>query len=373
MRGKILFVATITKHILRFHLPYLKWFQDAGYETHVAANGSESIPFCDKQHNLPIQRSPFSILNIAACYKLKKIIEENDYILIHGHTPMGGVLCRLAAKGVRSRGTTLLYTAHGFHFYKGAPILNWMFYYPVEKHLARITDGIITINTEDYELLYTHGFKCKGKFLIPGVGVDNSRFHPVSDSYKAQLRNILGYHESQLILIYMAELIPRKNHRFIINAVPEILKTLPEIKVIFAGRGKLLEKMKKYSQQLGVASRIDFLGFRDDIDKLLAISDIGISSSRQEGLGINIAEAMYMGLPIVATDTRGHREMVKHGENGFLFELNNTKQFMKFISAIASDKKLRDSFGKRSTELVEKFSLSNSIEAMARIYKSYDC
>jgi glycosyltransferase EpsD len=307
---------------------------------------------------------------VQACRKLKQLINEHNYILIHGNTPVGGLVSRIASIEARRKGAKVLYTAHGFHFYKGAPIFNWMFFYPVEKLLSSFTDGLITINREDYELLFRRKFKCD-KYLINGVGVNNDRFHPVLESEKVKMRKDLGYLENQLILIYLAEFIPRKNHQFIIQSVPEILMRIPDLKIIFAGRGILLDRMRDYAQQLDVLSHIDFMGFRDDIDKLLAISDIGISTSRQEGLGINIAEAMFVGLPIVATDERGHREMVKHGENGFLFEQNNSEQFINFICSLASNKGLRNSFGKRSIELVDKFSLSNAIEAMSRIYANY--
>ncbi len=371
MQGKVLFVANITKHILRFHLPYLKWFQEKGYETHVAANGPEEVPYCDVKHYLPIERSPFALSNIKAYHKLKKIIEEHNYILVHGHTPMGGVLSRLSSINARRKGTRLLYTAHGFHFYKGAPLINWLFYYPVEKILSKYTDGIITINSEDYNLLFARNFRSQDKYKINGVGVNIDRFRPVDEKVRSEMRRALGYLDDQFILIYLAEFIHRKNHRFIIESVAELASMLPNVKILFAGRGVLMEEMRSYARELGNTTYIDFLGFRQDVDKLVAIADIGISSSRQEGLGINLAEEMSAGLPIVASQDRGHRELVKHGINGFLFEQNNKEEFVHFISVLARDKNLRNEFGLQSMELVKKFSLEMAVEDMAKIYLNY--
>jgi len=370
-KKKVLFVATISKHILRFHLPFLKWFQDNGYETHVASFGNESIPYCNMQHKIPFSRSPFSIKNIAAYLKLKRIVEKNKYSLIHAHTPMGGVIARISSLNARKNGTKILYTSHGFHFFKGAPLVNWIFYFPVEKSLSRITDGIITINKEDYDLLFKSNFKTNGKFLINGIGVDEKRFVPVTDEEKSELRRFLGYRDDQLILIYVAEFINRKNHKFIIESIPLLSAKIPELKILFAGRGRLLEKMKDYSRKINVAGWIDFLGFRDDVERLMAISDIGISSSKQEGLGLNLAEEMLVGLPIVATDDRGHREMVISGFNGFLFDHNNKKAFADYIARLASDIGLRRYMADNSRAAAEKFTLKIAILKMEDIYKKY--
>lgn len=371
MDRRVLFVANIAKHIIRFHLPFLKWFQDHGFETHVAAYGKEEIPFCDVQFNIEIERSPLSYKNVKAHCKLKKIIEANNYLIIHGHTPMGGFLARTGSVKSRREGTKVLYTAHGFHFFKGAPLKNWLFFYPIELWLSRYTDGIITINHEDYALILKNGFKSPGKYFINGVGVNERRFRPIELTEKRNLRHDLGYRNDQIILIYAAEFIERKNHRFIIEATPELSRCLPNIKIIFAGRGQLLDRMRDLSISLGLQKIIDFTGFRADIEKLMAISDIGISASRQEGLGLNLAEEMLIGLPIIATQDRGHRELVMHGMNGFLFNQGAKKEFIDFVCALATNPELRDSFAKESRKLAQAFTLSSAIRNMGKIYVQY--
>lgn len=368
---KVLFVANISKHILRFHLPYLKWFKEHGFETHVAAGGNEEIPWCDVKHEVSIERSPFSLKNIRAHKELKKIIEANQFALVHGHTPMGGVLARTASVAARKNGTKVLYTAHGFHFYKGSPLANWLLYYPVEKYLASYADGIITINHEDYRLLSDKNFQVKDKFYINGVGVDPARFNPITPEVKSKLRNELGYSDNQFVLVYVAEFIPRKNHRFVIDAAVELKSTIPDLKILFAGRGILLEEMKKFAQDKGVSEYIDFLGFRTDIEKVMAIADVGISASRQEGLGLNLVEEMFLGLPVVASQDRGHRELVVPGENGFLYEQNKQEEFVSYITQLYNDTEKRKAFGEKSKTFAEKFSLENSVNSMAKIYSYY--
>ena len=149
---KVLFVASVNSHIIGFHTPYLKMFQERGYEVHVASYGDEKIEYCDKHHNIHFERFPFKLKNIKAYKELKKIIKDNKFEIIHCHTPTASVLTRLAARNARKKyNTKVIYTAHGFHFYKGAPAINWIIYYPIEKWLARYTDCLITINQEDYE------------------------------------------------------------------------------------------------------------------------------------------------------------------------------------------------------------------------------
>jgi len=187
MNKRVLFCATIDEHFTSFHIPYLKWFKEQGWEVHVAAAGYLDIPYVDKKYHISIQRSPFKTKNLKAYKELKKIIDQNQYALIHCHTPMGGVLTRLAAIKARRQGTKVIYTAHGFHFCKGAPLMNWLVYYPIEKILAYFTDCLLTINEEDFALAKNH-FKAKRIDHIHGVGVNTEQFAPVLEFHKLVLR-----------------------------------------------------------------------------------------------------------------------------------------------------------------------------------------
>lgn len=369
---KVLFISNILSHIEVFHLPYLEWFKKQGYEVHVMTNAEgKTATFCDKLFDVGIERSPFNIKNIAAIKEAKRIIDSENYDIIHSHTPMGGVVGRLATSKARKKGTRILYTAHGFHFYSGAPKLNWLLYYTMEKFLAKKTDCIITINAEDYT-------RAKEKFeskttaveKISGIGVNIDRFAPVSAEEKDELKKQYGY-EGKFLLIYAAEFIPRKNHRFFIDAAKDLCKLHPNVKFLFCGKGELMESMQKYADECGVAEYFDFLGFRKDMPTLYQMSDVLISASFQEGLPINLIEGIATGLPIVASSVRGHTDVVKHSLNGYLFKINSTSQFIDCINRLYSDSDLYSDMSAQAIQTAQNFSIENSLKQMEAIYKNY--
>ena len=233
---KVLFTATVDSHILQFHIPYLKMFKEKGYEVHVATNGTENIPYCDVKHVVSFERSPIKINNLKAIKQLKKIIDKEKFEIIHCHTPMGSVVTRLAAKKARKEGTKVIYTAHGFHFYKGAPLINWMIFYPIEKYLSQYTDCLITINDEDYELARKKFKKCKQIELIYGVGVDENKFNfKMTDQEKHELRKSLGLRDDDFVIIYVAELSKRKNQGMLINVVKQLTEKKINTKFLLVG------------------------------------------------------------------------------------------------------------------------------------------
>ena len=367
---KVLFVSNVLSHIYAFHLPYIKWFKEHGFEVHVMANsnGQQAEGF-DKYYDVRIERSPFSLRNLAAYSAAKKIIDSGKYDIVHCHTPMGGVIGRLASRKIRKQGAKVLYTAHGFHFYSGAPKINWLLYYTMEKLLAPCTDCIITINEEDYR-------NAKEKFESPktrvekisGIGVDINRFSPAED--KEALKKANGY-EGHFLLTYAAEFISRKNHRFFVEATKELVNKCPNVKVLFAGTGVLAEETKKYADDLGVAEYIDFLGFRTDMPDILRMSDVLISSSFQEGLPINLIEGAASGLPIVASSVRGHTDVIKDEINGYLFDITSKKQFVNCITKLHGDLNSCHSMSIKSIETAKYFSIENSLKQMEQIYRQY--
>lgn len=307
---KVLFTATVDSHILQFHVPYLKWFKEQGYEVHVATNGEKEIPYCDKKHVISFERSPIKINNLKAIKDLKKILDKEQFTIIHCHTPMGSVVTRLAAKKSRKSGTKVIYTAHGFHFYKGAPISNWLVFYPIEKWLSKYTDCLITINKEDYELA-KRKFKTKQIEFVHGVGIEPEKFQfEMSEEEKKKLRKSLGIKDDEFVIIYVAELSNRKNQGMLIKAAKELIDKGYKIKVLFPGIDSMNGYYQKMCLKLKIGESAKFLGYRNDISKLLKISDLYVSTSKQEGLPVNIMEAMACGLPIIATDCRGNRDLV---------------------------------------------------------------
>lgn len=337
---KVLFTATVDSHILHFHIPFLKLFKEKGYEVHVATNGTEEIPYCDVKHTVSFERSPYSFKNLKAIKQLKKIISEEKFDIIHCHTPMGGVVTRLASKKARKKyHTRVIYTAHGFHFYKGAPIHNWLLFYPVEKYLAKYTDTLITINKEDYELANKKFSKrCHNIEYVPGVGIDENKFNfKMTKKEKSDLRKSLGLKDSDFVMIYPAEISKRKNQMWLINSIDNLLKEHSDIHLLLPGKDSLNGKCQELVKKLNLENQIHFLGYRKDIPKLLKISNLSVSSAKQEGLPVNIMEAMYVGLPIVATDCRGNRDLVEDGKNGYLIKQSSIKIFIDSVVKVYSN------------------------------------
>lgn len=371
MQKRILFCATVDYHFSSFHLPYMKWFKDQGWEVHVAAAGKINLPFTDQKFDIPIVRSPFNRNNIKAYNQLKKIIDQNDYKMIHCHTPMGGVLARLAARQARKMGTKIIYTAHGFHFCKGAPLANWLLYYPIEKTLSRFTDCLITINTEDYQLAKRR-FKAEKIEHVHGVGVNTEVFKPVGEEQKQQLRERYGYKEEDLILFYAAEFNKNKNQHLLLEAIALVKEEVPNAKLLLAGKGHLLKECQELIERLKIKDMVDFLGFRDDVETLLKISDVAVASSLREGLPVNIMEAMACGLPVIATDNRGHRELIKNNKNGWIIEPKKVEEFANKIKVLSKNQELKNMLGNHGRKVIlSTYSTTKVLEEKSRIYKDF--
>lgn len=367
---KVLFTATVDSHILQFHLPFLKLFKENGYEVHVATNGKEDIPYCDYKHTIPFERSPFKLNNIKAIIQLKKIIDTEKFNIIHTHTPMGSVVTRLAAKNARKKyHTRVIYTAHGLHFFKGAPLKNWLLFYPVEKYLSKYTDTLILINQEDFDLCKRKFKKCKDIQYVPGVGIDESKFNfTMSDNEKVNLRNSLGLKKSDFVMIYAAELSKRKRQIWLINSIKDLLYVHDDIHLLLPGKDSLNGKCQKLVNELNLENQIHFLGYRSDIPKLLKISNLALSSANQEGLPVNILEALYVGLPVVATNCRGNRDLIKNGVNGFIIEKNNVDGFADAIMNLYKDRTKYEMISKNNLKDVNKYYLNSILERMNNIY-----
>lgn len=371
MNKKVLFCASVDIHFKAFHLPYMKWFKEQGWEVHVAACGEMILPYVDKKYNIPIQRSPFNKMNLGAYKELKEIIDKNQYNIIHCHTPIGGVLTRLAAKKARQFGTKVLYTAHGFHFCKGAPFINWVLYYPVERVLSQFTDCLITINQEDYTLAETHQFKANSIKHVHGVGVNTELFKPIEETQKSKFKKKLGYKPQDCLMVYAAEFNKNKNQKLLIESIALLKDEIPEAKLLLAGEGPLLTECQALADKLGVKGMIDFLGYRNDIDKLLQISDIGVASSLREGLPVNILEAMACGLPVIATDNRGHRELITDDKNGWLVK-SNPVDFSSKIKILVRNSDLKYELGVQGrNEVLLKYSIPRVLEEKNNIYRLY--
>lgn len=325
---KVLYVATVRSHIGQFHVPVIRTLKAAGHEVHAAFHdNSEDKPgldlsMLDMVFEVPFDRSPFSPKNLKAYRILKKIIDHGDYDIIHCHTPVGGVVTRIAARKARKRGTKVFYTAHGFHFYKGAPKRYWAMFYPVEKLLAKDTDVLITINQEDYDLA-SERFHAGKVVKINGVGVDLSRFHATTEAEKQAARKELGLRPEQFVMIYPADLAKGKNQEMIFRAMAMLKDSCPQLTLLCPGQTILEKEYKDCCKKLGISEMVHFLGYRRDIPMLLTASDCAVSASCREGLPLNLIEAAASGKYIIATDVRGNADVVRQSGYGVLVKLND--------------------------------------------------
>lgn len=369
---KVLFVAHVVKHhLMSFHIPYLKWFKDNGYEVHVCArNDYENkmeceIPYCDKYYDLPFERNPAKVNNLKAYKELKKIINENNYKIIHCHTPIGGVLTRIAAKNARIKGSKVIYTAHGFHFYKGGPFINWLLFYPVEKLCSRYTDVLITINQEDYELAKRH-FKSNTIKYVPGVGIDIENIFAAQVNREKKLEEV-NIPKGAFVIITVGELNKNKNQEVILKAISIINN--PNIYCIICGEGDLDKYLNKLIIELNILNNVKMLGFRLDVKELMKASDLFVFPSIREGLSVALMEAMSAGLPVVCSKIRGNTDLIDDKKGGYLVESTNVDEYIKAINSMVNEVEVRKDMGKHNKKKIKDFAVDNVVKEMGNIYK----
>ena len=369
---KAIILTTVPSTIEQFNMENIKLLKELGYKVEVASNFNvtgnidnnrfnefltELEQLDVKVNNISFSRKLFSFDNIRAYKQLKKLFKEQNYQLLHCHTPICGVITRLVARKQRKTGLKVMYTAHGFHFYKGAPLLNWLIYYPVEKICAKWTDCLITINEEDYNWAKKK-FKAKKIELINGIGVDRSKFDFImSDSEKEKIRNELKLKKDDFILIQVGELNKNKNQIMTIQAMKKIVETNRNVKLLLVGKGDLKDYYEEKIKEYNLEKNIFLLGYRKDIPKLLKISDCLISTSKREGLPVNLIEATMSGLPIIATNCRGNRDIAN--------VLVNIDDVDKICEDIIKCMKNNEKF---ICNDIEKYGLKNIIVEMEGIY-----
>lgn len=369
---RLLLVANVAKeHVIKFHIPTIKMLKEFGWKVDVACSGEDLIPYCDNQYQLSYRRSPFTIKTFKGIRELKKIIDEGNYDIVYCHTPVGGLAGRVASINARKKGTSVVYFAHGYHFYKGAPKRNWMLYYPVEKILSKYTDAIITINQEDYFLTKEKYLNCQA-YLVDGIGVDLERFK-VEDkgTVRKQYRKQLEIPQDATVLIYLAELLENKNQTFLMDALKEILEERSNIYLVLAGFDHSNGAFLEYAKNLKVLDNVRFLGWREDVGNLYAMSDICTASSIREGFGLNLVEAMACKIPVIATRNRGHETIIKNGVNGYLVELDDVKDLKEKVLSLIDDKVLYDRFSNNGYKEVGKYSSDTILNNLKRILDGF--
>ncbi|WP_310829915.1 glycosyltransferase family 4 protein [Paenibacillus pedocola] len=367
---KVAFVASIYGHIKAFHIPIINRLRDRGIEVHVYAyddgNKEELLALNIICHDIDLIRNPFNKKNFRVILRLKKSFQQEKFDIVHVHTPVASVLGRIAAKFAKV--PTIIYTAHGFHFYKGASWFNWITFYIIEYCLSYLTDILITINEED--TLRAKSFKVKQEVLyVPGVGVDIQKFSSrKSMEVEMELKSELSINEKQFVILTVAELIERKNYGQLIDSILELKNKGYSVKCLIVGIGDLKGVLEERVNHLGLENIISFLGFRRDIPELMSLSDVVVLLSRQEGLPKALLEALASGKPIITTDVRGNRELVENGVNGYLVNVDDVISTVQRLEDIINNKELQNEMGIRSKSRSNEYDIKNVLSILENIY-----
>lgn len=376
---RMLMLASVASMIDQFNMPNIELLQEMGYEVHVACNFEKGSTCTDEKvlelkkklkqlhvrfFQIDFERNVMKLNQDLKAYKqVLKLVRKYHYTFIHCHSPIGGVVGRLVG---HKTNTKVIYTAHGFHFYEGAPLLNWLIYYPIEKLLSRFTDVLITINQEDYQRAKSK-FHAKRVEYVPVVGIDIKRFQNVKVDI-LQKRKELGIRSKDIVLLSVGELNKNKNHEIVIKALSGLDR--PDVKYLLVGQGELKNYLKNLARKLEVEDQVKFLGFRSDVAEIYKIADAFIFPSKREGLGLAAIEAMASGLPLITSNIHGIKDYSKENITGFLCDANDWKTWKVKIEKILKEEKARKEFGKNNIEIASQYDVKKISSIMHKIYFS---
>lgn len=377
-KPRALMVASVASMIDQFNMQNIQILLDKGFDVDVACNCKTGNTISNdrvqdmiqrlakqgvKVTHLPIPRKITDISNIRkSIVELKKMFAEHSYTLMHCHSPIGSVVARTAAKKYRKNGVKVIYTAHGFHFYKGAPIINWILFYPIERIYSRITDVLITINKEDFQFAKKH-LKAREIRYVPGIGVDTKKFQNIVVD-KAAKRSELGIKDSDFMIISVGELNKNKNQEIIIRAIALLKKS--NIHYFVAGQGSEKEHLMRIAKELNV--NLHLLGYRTDIAELLKSADVYAFPSYREGLSVALMEAMASGLPCVVSKIRGNTDLIYPGENGYLCMADDVCAFANAIKKLYKDEILVKRMGDKNYLVMKDYDIGVVSNMMSCIY-----
>lgn len=366
---KILYVTNISRTVNTFFIPHMNQLVDVGHQVDCACKltgehklKKEKIDDRIKFYDIPFTRNPLDYKNIIAFLKLYKIQKKEKYDIIHVHTPIASFYTRLLK--IFFNDVRMIYTVHGFHFYKGSSKISWIIFGNIEKLFSKLTDTLITINNEDFEVAKT--FKCNDVRKINGVGVDFSEFKTMDKETKIKLRESVGVEIDDFVLIMVGEHNKNKNQIQLIKAIEDIEKINPKIKAILIGDGELLEENKRYISDNNIKN-VKVLGFRKDVNEMINISDVLISMSYREGLPKNVIEAMACSKPLILTDIRGNRDLVMNNKNGFIVNVGDIEHTKKAIIKLYNIENI-DYLGNKSLEYSKIYDVNLIVQEISKCY-----
>lgn len=363
---KILYITTIGS-TMSFFPDLLCTLIAEGHTVDIAANETISpVPAVYEEmgcriYHIDCTRSPLNKGNLAAIRQIKQIVSQERYDIVHCHTPIAAMCTRLACRKVRKKGTKVFYTAHGFHFYQGAPLKNWLLFYPIEKVCAHFTDVLITMNQEDYARAKKK-MKAEKIAYVPGVGINLKHFNDVVVDPVAKRREI-GVPGDACLLLSIGELNENKNHSLVIRALAQIQD--PNIHYVIAGRGIYQERLIALAKELNLSDHLHLLGYRQDIAELCKVSDVFCFPSFREGLPVSIMEAMACGMPVACGTIRGNTDLVD-SNGGVLFDPHDVDSCKRAILQILQED--WEKLGAYNVEKIKGFDIGVVIERMRTLY-----
>lgn len=371
MNKKILVTSTDLM-MIQFLVPHIKNLSEQGYDVEIVCSNvggrvdevrKKLQKYVNKMYIVQLYRSPVNFNNIHGYRQLTKIINGTYYDIIWTNEPVMGVVTRLAAREARKAGTKLLYMVHGFHFYKGAPLLNWMLFYPIEKVMASKCDVICTVNHEDYQRVQK--FHVKETKYIHGIGINTDRLTLKEE--RNDIRRELGLERNAFIVLSIGELNKNKNQAVIIKAISLIKDST--IHYLLCGKGNQLEKLKNQVEELHLEKQVHFLGYRTDVVDICSQANIYVMPSKREGLPVSSLEAMYCGLPLVTSNIRGLNDIMEDEVSGYMCNPDDYKMFAKRIKKLKANPELCKKMGMRNKEAVELYCIDNSKKEVIEVLK----
>lgn len=346
---KILFVAKVDSHIKHFQEKYFEDISKMGYTIDVMSEGDISFLNTRKKFNINFGNNPFSVNNYRNYKKISKILHEEKYDIIQCNTAVASVIIRLI-KLTNELKAKIVYMAHGFHFYKNGPFKDWILFFPIEKFLGLVTDKLVLINMEDFNLAKRH---CIGKqqVIIPGVGVEFHKFQHINTKIKGLSQ------KKTIVFSYIAEINSNKNHKQLIDVMLKLKRQGLQFKCNFIGDGVLIDKYKSLIKKMDLENEVFFLGYKNNIEDYLKNTDIYISASRREGFGLNLVEALAAGIPVICSQNRGHSEIILEGYNGFF--ANSSEEFVEKINELIVNEEKYIMLANNTKKSVKQFSYEN--------------
>ena len=355
----------------QFLEPHVRNLAENGYEVEIACSEvlnrmtevRKDLEQLVPVHQLHLKRSPLAVSNARGYRELKKIIDSGHYDLIWTNEPVMGVATRLAARKARKQGTRVMYMVHGFHFYKGAPLPNWMLFCPVERMMASKADCICTINREDYAR--ARRMRTPRAAYIHGVGIDTDRLRPGENP--TDLRNELGLPKEAFLVLSVGELNANKNQQVIIRAIAMLND--PAIHYVLCGKGDSRQELEKLAKELKIADHVHFLGYRKDIADICRQSDVFALPSRREGLPFAAMEAMYCGLPLVNSEIRGLTDITEDGVSGYVCDPDDTERYAGSIRKLKNAPEDRSRMGERNQKTVEAYTAARTKQEILQLIR----